>query len=232
MAAAKSQTGRTDLRHGGRGLGDPSQHRALPCQRGVRCRPRSLQGHARSVDRGHDRARRFHLLQHRSRHSAHSQRQGGSPLAVTTPKRSPALPDVPTSLEAGYANSDYTFWLGVFVPAKTPRDIVDRLHQTGVQKVLGAAGHGTNGSPQKRHRPDADHARRHWRRADARQAACAENIAAGEIAAGHQGCSDAGAAPASVRGATADHEVVVGEFADLPPEILVIAKASISRRSS
>ena len=60
-------------------------------------------------------------------------------LAVTTPKRSPALPDVPTSLEAGYANSDYTFWLGVFVPAKTPREIVDRLHQE-VQKLLQAPG--------------------------------------------------------------------------------------------
>jgi len=60
-------------------------------------------------------------------------------LAVTTPKRSPALPDVPTSLEAGYADSDYTFWLGVFVPAKTPREIVDRLHQE-VQRVLQAPG--------------------------------------------------------------------------------------------
>jgi tripartite-type tricarboxylate transporter receptor subunit TctC len=60
-------------------------------------------------------------------------------LAVTTPKRSPALPEVPTSLEAGYADSDYTFWLGVFVPAKTPREIVDRLHQE-VQKVLQAPG--------------------------------------------------------------------------------------------
>ena len=60
-------------------------------------------------------------------------------LAVTTPKRSPALPDVPTSLEAGYVNSDYTFWLGIFVPSKTPREIVDRLHQE-VQKVLQAPG--------------------------------------------------------------------------------------------
>lgn len=61
------------------------------------------------------------------------------PLAVTTPKRSPALPDVPTSIEAGYANSDYTFWLGMFLPVKTPRSIVERLHEA-VQKVLGAPG--------------------------------------------------------------------------------------------
>src|SRR5262249_17276313 len=56
-------------------------------------------------------------------------------LAVTTPKRTPALPEVPTSLEAGYANSDYTFWVGLFLPSKTPREIVERMHQE-VQKVL------------------------------------------------------------------------------------------------
>ena len=56
-------------------------------------------------------------------------------LAVSTPKRSSALPDVPTTLELGYANSDYTFWNGLFAPAKTPREIVERLHQEA-QKAL------------------------------------------------------------------------------------------------
>jgi tripartite-type tricarboxylate transporter receptor subunit TctC len=50
-------------------------------------------------------------------------------LAVSTPKRSSYLPEVPTTLELGYANSDYTFWNGLFLPVKTPRDIVERLHQ-------------------------------------------------------------------------------------------------------
>ncbi len=49
-------------------------------------------------------------------------------LAVSTPKRSSALPNVPTTLEAGFKDSDYTFWNGMLVPAKTPRAIVDRLH--------------------------------------------------------------------------------------------------------
>jgi tripartite-type tricarboxylate transporter receptor subunit TctC len=57
------------------------------------------------------------------------------PLAVCTPKRTPALPDVPTTLELGFADSDYTFWNGMLVPAKTPRDIIDRLYQE-TQKVL------------------------------------------------------------------------------------------------
>jgi tripartite-type tricarboxylate transporter receptor subunit TctC len=50
------------------------------------------------------------------------------PLAVGTPKRSSVLPDVPTTLEAGYPNSDYTFWVGMFVPAKTPGPVVAKLH--------------------------------------------------------------------------------------------------------
>jgi tripartite-type tricarboxylate transporter receptor subunit TctC len=61
------------------------------------------------------------------------------PLAVSTPTRTSALPEVPTSIEAGYPDSDYTFWNGMFVPAATPRDIVDRLYQD-TQKVLGQPG--------------------------------------------------------------------------------------------
>jgi len=50
-------------------------------------------------------------------------------LAMGSSKRSAALPDLQTTLEAGVANSDYNFWVGMFVPSKTPREIVNRLHQ-------------------------------------------------------------------------------------------------------
>src|SRR6476469_1250869 len=50
-------------------------------------------------------------------------------LAVSTPTRAAALPDVPTSIEAGYPGSDYTVWYGVFMPAKTPDQIVERFYQ-------------------------------------------------------------------------------------------------------
>ncbi len=49
-------------------------------------------------------------------------------LAVSTPTRAPDLPDVPTTIEAGYPNSDYTVWYGVFMPSKTPRDIVQKFY--------------------------------------------------------------------------------------------------------
>src|SRR5262249_12462961 len=72
-------------------------------------------------------------------------------------QRSSALPDVPTTLEAGYKNSDYTFWTGLFAPAKTPRKIVDKLaHET--QKALDAPGVRRE-TRAARHGPDADHAR-------------------------------------------------------------------------
>jgi tripartite-type tricarboxylate transporter receptor subunit TctC len=60
-------------------------------------------------------------------------------LAVTTPQRSSTLPNVPTSLELGYANSDYTFWTGMFAPAKTPRDLIEKLHAE-VQKAIAMPG--------------------------------------------------------------------------------------------
>jgi tripartite-type tricarboxylate transporter receptor subunit TctC len=49
-------------------------------------------------------------------------------LAVGTLQRSPLLPDVPTTTEAGYAQSDYVFWVGMLAPAATPRPIVERLN--------------------------------------------------------------------------------------------------------
>jgi tripartite-type tricarboxylate transporter receptor subunit TctC len=54
-------------------------------------------------------------------------------LAVSTPTRAPDLPDVPTSLEAGYPGSDYTVWYGVFMPAKTPREIVQKFYSVATE---------------------------------------------------------------------------------------------------
>jgi tripartite-type tricarboxylate transporter receptor subunit TctC len=56
-------------------------------------------------------------------------------LAVSSPTRSPLLPDVPTTLEAGFKDSDYTVWFGMFAPAKTPQAIVDRLNAELIKAV-------------------------------------------------------------------------------------------------
>jgi tripartite-type tricarboxylate transporter receptor subunit TctC len=50
-------------------------------------------------------------------------------LSVSSVQRSSALPDIPTSIEAGYPNSDLNFWIGIFAPAGTPGDIVTRLNR-------------------------------------------------------------------------------------------------------
>jgi tripartite-type tricarboxylate transporter receptor subunit TctC len=50
-------------------------------------------------------------------------------LAVSAPKRTSLMPDLATTEELGYPNSAYNFWLGALVSAKTPRPIVERLHQ-------------------------------------------------------------------------------------------------------
>jgi tripartite-type tricarboxylate transporter receptor subunit TctC len=50
------------------------------------------------------------------------------PLAVSTPKRIAALPEVPTIAEAGFPDAESTFWLAMLAPAKTPADIVAKLN--------------------------------------------------------------------------------------------------------
>ena len=63
--------------------------------------------------------------------------RGGKIKAFVTMSntRYPALPDVPTTLEAGLPDSDYTFWMGLFVPARTSPEIVTRL-RTETEKAL------------------------------------------------------------------------------------------------
>ncbi len=48
-------------------------------------------------------------------------------LAVSSNKRISALPDLPTLAEAGFPDADFPFWIGVFVPMKTPKDIQEKL---------------------------------------------------------------------------------------------------------
>ena len=72
-------------------------------------------------------------------YSAIGQIKGGKvrALAVTSAKRSPELPDVPTLAEAGFPGLEMTTWYGVFAPAGTPKDVVARLNAE-IMKALQA----------------------------------------------------------------------------------------------
>jgi len=59
-------------------------------------------------------------------------------LAVSSAKRLESLPNVPTVAEAGVPGFEVTSWQGIFVPAGTPRPIVDRLHNE-IMKILATA---------------------------------------------------------------------------------------------
>ena len=49
-------------------------------------------------------------------------------LGMGSSRRSAALPDLPTTVEQGVPESNYDFWVGMFVPSGTPREIVDKLY--------------------------------------------------------------------------------------------------------
>ena len=50
-------------------------------------------------------------------------------IATTLPRRSPAFPDVPTMAEAGLPQFAIVSWAGLFAPAKTPKDVIERLNR-------------------------------------------------------------------------------------------------------
>ena len=73
--------------------------------------------------------------------SAASLVQGGQlrALAVTSAQRSPAFPDLPTVAEAGVPGYAAESWYGLFAPAKTPADVVDRLNKSAAIAVQSEA---------------------------------------------------------------------------------------------
>src|ERR1700682_4764136 len=56
-------------------------------------------------------------------------------LAVGAAHRSPPLPDVPPTVEAGYPQSDYVFWVAMLAPAATPRPIIERLNAEALKAL-------------------------------------------------------------------------------------------------
>ena len=88
--------------------------------------------------------------------SSAPQIRGGKlkPLAVTTTTRSPAFPDVPTMQEAGVPGYEVTTWYGLWAPAGTPLEIVNRLQDAvrnamarpEIKEIWAAQGSGSGGN--------------------------------------------------------------------------------------
>ncbi len=79
-------------------------------------------------------------------------------IAVSSAKRSPSLPDVPTFIESGVKDFEIDDWVGLLAPAKTPKPIVMKLNQAlneilnspeGKAKLLGMGITPTPGTPEK-----------------------------------------------------------------------------------
>ncbi len=64
---------------------------------------------------------------------------GVKPLAVLTPKRVADLPDVPTIVEAGFAEAAYVPWYGIYVPSATPEALVNKINEA-INKALQKSG--------------------------------------------------------------------------------------------
>ncbi|HXF77669.1 MAG TPA: tripartite tricarboxylate transporter substrate binding protein [Usitatibacter sp.] len=60
-------------------------------------------------------------------------------LAVGTGTRSPVLPDVPTTVEAGYPHSEYVFWVALLAPTATPHAVVERLNAEALKALASPA---------------------------------------------------------------------------------------------
>jgi tripartite-type tricarboxylate transporter receptor subunit TctC len=59
-------------------------------------------------------------------------------LAVSSPRRAEALPAVPTTIESGFPDSDFEFYISLVAPKKTPRDLIARIHQETVAALSDA----------------------------------------------------------------------------------------------
>lgn len=62
-------------------------------------------------------------------------------LVVSGNARAAALPDVPTTQEAGFADAEYPIWFGLFAPAKTPAPVLDTLHDQVLSAVKATKTH-------------------------------------------------------------------------------------------
>ena len=134
VAYAKANPGKANLRLAGRGNVDAHDRRAVQAQAGNRPRARALSWRRSGDHRLCCRPDR-RLLGRRRTAAAVGRKENIKPLAVTSAKRMPDLPDVPTVIEAGMPDLNVFTWTALFAPAGLPPDIAAKL-ETELQKAL------------------------------------------------------------------------------------------------
>ena len=124
----QGQSRQGQLRLGGRRQFLPSQRRAFPPGGRLRGGAPAVQGRAGGDDRGDGGPRRllFRAAGQCAAAAARTASSWRSPCRGSS--RASALPDVPTTVQAGFPNSEYNFWAGMFAPAKTPAAIREKLY--------------------------------------------------------------------------------------------------------
>ena len=132
---AKARLERDQLRRRRHRHAAASDDGALSASRGLRGAACAVQGRARGADRGDGRPRRYVLLSDLDRAAADPGGQARWRSRCRSAKRASALPDVPTTIEAGVPDSDFDFWVGAMVPKKTPRDVIARMHAETVKAL-------------------------------------------------------------------------------------------------
>ena len=133
VALAKAKPGAMNYASAGKRHGIASHDGAVQERHRHGGGPHPLSGRHGGTDGSAGRSRASVLQRHPSR--PHLRTQKLRPLAVTTARRSAALPDVPTVAEAGHAAAEATSWTALVVPAGTPRATISRLHKEAVKAL-------------------------------------------------------------------------------------------------
>ncbi len=127
VALGEEQAGRDELRDHRHRRRQPPGHRAVQQQGRAQDDPHPL-SRDRAGGRRPDRRPGQHGVQRSGQRAAALQAGTLRGLAVTSAQRSPVAPELPTIAESGYPGFEALAWHGILAPAKTPPNVINKLH--------------------------------------------------------------------------------------------------------
>jgi tripartite-type tricarboxylate transporter receptor subunit TctC len=134
LAAARAKPGSMNFASAGQGSATHLNAEKFKLAAKIEAQNIPFKGSAEAVTEVAGRPRRLLLLADRAGHRPDPQRPAGAAGRGLAQARR-ALPHVPTTAEAGVPGSEFNFWIGMFAPAKTPKEIVDRLNAEVVKAL-------------------------------------------------------------------------------------------------